>query len=355
MKVWKSLGASPKELRLAHTLVTGQAFGWASLGDDREWVGALGDSAVALRENEVGCAEWMSVGGETDGLEDALNDYFQLEVELEPLYEHWTCADDRMAMVSPALGGTRVLRQDPVECLLSFICSSNNNISRITLMLRRLRERYGRKLCDDVYAFPTLEALAENCTEQDLRDMGFGYRAPYIVDTVKLALERGGSQYLTSLRGRPRQEVQESLLDFKGVGRKVADCVALFSLDVHDAIPVDTHVWRLARRDYDPTLKDVKSITPTVYEQVGDLFRDRFGDKAGWAHSVLFAAELPAFSSQLPESLLADMRDFKQQEKLDKAKANEAKKARKLSPPPPPPVDDDDNIETPRKPRRRLS
>ena len=62
------------------------------------------------------------------------------------------------------------------------------------------------------------------------------------------------------------------------MGPKVADCVALFSLDQSACIPVDTHVWRIARRDYDATLEDVASITPSVYERVGDL-----GSPRSWA------------------------------------------------------------------------
>jgi hypothetical protein len=69
-----------------------------------------------------------------------------------------------------------------------------------------------------------------------------------------------------------------------GVGRKVADCVALFSLDKHDVIPVDTHVWTIACRDFDTSLASAKSLTPAVYERVGDLFRSRYGPYAGWAH-----------------------------------------------------------------------
>ncbi|KAJ8605146.1 hypothetical protein CTAYLR_000486 [Chrysophaeum taylorii] len=243
-----------------------------------------------------------------------LREYFQVSETLEPLYARWAGCDPRMAEVAAAIEGARVIRQDPVECLTAFICSSNNNIPRITLMLRRLRERFGTRLCEGVHAFPTLEALAA-ANEADLRDLGFGYRAPYVVATARLALEKGGRDYLLGLRGQPRLDVQTRLLEFKGVGRKVADCVALFSLDIADAIPVDTHVWRLARRDFDPTLQDVRSLTPAVYERVGDLFRDRFGDRAGWAHSLLFAAELPAFEPKLPAALVKDMRDFKAYEK----------------------------------------
>ncbi|EGZ25302.1 hypothetical protein PHYSODRAFT_479501 [Phytophthora sojae] len=93
---------------------------------------------------------------------------------------------------------------------------------------------------------------------------------------------------------------QDELMVFAGVGRKVADCVALFSLEKLEAIPVDTHVWQIACRELDASLSDRKSITPTVYRMVGDLFRTRFAPQAGWAHSVLFAGDLSAFKPELP-------------------------------------------------------
>jgi hypothetical protein len=84
---------------------------------------------------------------------------------------------------------------------------------------------------------------------------------------------------------------RQALVELRGVGFKVADCVALFSLDQPGAIPVDTHVWRIARRDFnDEQIQKCASVTPAIYDRVGDLFRDRFGAHAGWAHSLLFAA-----------------------------------------------------------------
>lgn len=79
--------------------------------------------------------------------------------------------------------------------------------------------------------------------------------------------------------------MQSELLQCPGVGRKVADCVALFSLDQRQAIPVDTHVWDIAVRDYEPALRTAKSLTPHVYEAVGDIFRSKFGESAGWVSS----------------------------------------------------------------------
>jgi len=62
---------------------------------------------------------------------------------------------------------------------------------------------------------------------------------------------------------------------------KVTDCIAVFSLDKVGSIPVDTHVWQIACRDLDPSLKTAKSITPTMYNRVGNLLRDMFGHHAG--------------------------------------------------------------------------
>lgn len=93
--------------------------------------------------------------------------------------------------------------------------------------------------------------------------------------------EAGGEEFLYSLRQSDANTVQEELIKFSGIGRKVADCVALFSLDQYDAIPVDVHVEHIARRNYDPTLVEVKSLTPTVYQRVGDIFRNRFSSHAG--------------------------------------------------------------------------
>ena len=73
--------------------------------------------------------------------------------------------------------------------------------------------------------------------------MGFGYRAPYIVSTLKTIEEKGGESWIRGLREKPLTEVRSELITLKGVGRKVADCVALFSMDCPETIPVDTHVF----------------------------------------------------------------------------------------------------------------
>jgi N-glycosylase/DNA lyase len=191
--------------------------------------------------------------------------------------EKWSAQEDNMSRVIKSLPGLRIIRQDPVECLFGFICSSNNNIPRIWKMVENLKKHYGKSLfvhahqdytpnqSYEFYSFPSIEALAK-CEEQHLRDLGFGYRAPFIQKTSEALLKKGGIAYLMQLRlSKDPVYVQKELQQFAGIGRKVADCIALFSLEQLDAIPVDTHVWQIACRDFDPSLKVTWPLSFTLY------------------------------------------------------------------------------------------
>ena len=100
--------------------------------------------------------------------------------------------------------------------------------------------------------------------EDNLRKLGFGYRAAYISKTAKQLQESGGKKYLLSLRKKSYTEAREDLLKLSGIGPKVADCILLMSLDKPDAIPVDTHMFQIAAKSYLPHLKGCKSVTDKV-------------------------------------------------------------------------------------------
>jgi N-glycosylase/DNA lyase len=348
---WIDLEVPAQELRPSATLTTGQCFNWlvvegstacgaadtAALSpqksawgthDAKEWVGTpLKDRVISIRETAT-TTLFRVLCGPKDGAKEELRSYFRLETPLAPLYEEWSKQDARLARIAKAIPGVRIVRQDPHECLFSFICSSNNNIPRITKMLSSFREKYGMFMMElptrqdhgevgtlSLFSFPTLSSLAD-ATESDLRMMGLGYRAKFIIETRDLLKECGGDDYLLNFRTQQDAEaVQEELIKFSGIGRKVADCIALFSLDQDDAIPVDVHVQHIASRDYDPTvLGEAKSITPTIYRRVGNLFRDRFTHYPGWAHSLLFVAELPSFRDVLPDDVVTEMDHWRKEE-----------------------------------------
>jgi len=345
------LNVPPAELRPSATLTTGQCFHWRvveSLSSDddtnstpsttktttsawgthdsTEWVGILritptktesdGDSiVVSIKETPDTTLYRVLYAPPHVNVKQVLRQYFQLNVPLAPLYQEWSKADPkRLGKIAQCIPGVRIIQQDPWECLVSFICSSNNNIPRITKMLRAIRERYGQPLLEigeeTLYSFPSLQTLRCQATDKDLRDIGLGYRSKYLMETMETLHTLGGEKYLLELRAiKDPAAVNEALCQFCGVGAKVADCTALFSLNQKDAVPVDVHVWKIGRRDYDSerVLADVKSLTPSVYKQVGDLFRSRFSRYTGWAHSLLFVAELPSFRPVLPQDVIDEM------------------------------------------------
>jgi len=366
---WVDLKVPAEELRPSATLTNGQSFNWLVVDvesaagppadttndsprkrsawgthDAKEWVGPLKNRVISIRETPT-TTLFRVLHGPTAGVKEDLERYFRLETPLAPLYKEWSKEDARLAKIAKAIPGVRILRQDPLECMFSFICSSNNNIPRIAKMISNFRERYGsfmikiptRQDSDHVgalslFSFPTLASLAD-ATEDELRGMGYGYRAKFIIESRNLLVECGGDDFLLKLRSKKNsQAVQDELSKFSGIGRKVADCIALFSLDQDDAIPVDIHVQHIASRDYDPTvLGDAKSITPTIYKRVGDLFRDRFSSYPGWAHSLLFVAELPSFRGVLPIDVVREMDEWKEHEQRKKQEKKEEMKSKKLN------------------------
>ena len=133
--------------------------------------------------------------------------------------------------------GIRVLNQDFFETLITFIISQNNNIPRIKQLCDRLGERYGTKVGES-WAFPTAEQM-KDITEQDYKDMKFGFRAKYLADAVAKVLD--GTIDEKVVKSLSYKEAQEYLMQIKGVGPKVADCVLLFSCRQYESFPKD--VW----------------------------------------------------------------------------------------------------------------
>ncbi|KAI5054980.1 hypothetical protein GOP47_0030125 [Adiantum capillus-veneris] len=241
-----------------------------------------------------------------DCAEVSLKGYLNLDTSLKEVWAPFIAADARFSAVAPYMRGARLLRQSPLECLFQFICSSNNHIQRISQMvdhLAGLGPYLGNVAGLAFHAFPTLDTLAE-VTEADLRKAGFGYRAKYIVGAVKeLQLKKGGGEeWLYSLRGRTLDDTLAELCSLPGIGPKVAACIALFSLDQHHAIPVDTHVWQIATNYIMPELAGER-LTSKLHVAVSEAFVERFGTYAGWAQNVLFIAELSSHQSYLPEHL----------------------------------------------------
>ena len=291
---WRSIACNLTDLYLEANLKCGQAFGWRR-SEDGVWFGALKDRVFLLKQSES--ALLYRTLPDTEGYpdsEEVLLDYFRLREDMSSQYAQWSERDERFRDTHYNITGIRILRQDPVENLFSFICSSANNTLRISQLVLKLCTHFGRKIASfgevSCYSFPRIEDLSREGVREELVSLGFGYRSRYIYETAVKLKKEFSSDWLTFLRGVPYLDAVESLLQFPGVGRKVADCVCLMSLDKLEAVPMDTHAIQIANRDYGLKLR--KSMSKADHERAGKFFRDLYGEKAGWAHTILFVNEL---------------------------------------------------------------
>ncbi|CAH1976089.1 unnamed protein product [Acanthoscelides obtectus] len=302
---WYKLLVPNGELQLKGTLNGGQSFRWKKyLCEDKDsWIGVFANRLWILRQErdcicykvyEKNCTE-----NDENLYNNLLSNYFQLETRSQEHYNTWSQVDPNFQEAAKQFYGIRILKQDIIENIFSFICSSNNNISRISSMVEKLAKFYGEEICqldgDTYYSFPKVKLLAGESVEQQLKNNGFGYRAKYISKSAQIIVQNGGEQWLDELKKMSYNDAKKSLMTLTGIGAKVADCICLMSLGHLQAIPVDTHIYQIAKKFYMPNLAANKTVTEKVYNEIGDHFRKLYGPLAGWAHTVLFCADLKKF------------------------------------------------------------
>ena len=224
-----------KQLILRNCLVNGQWFNWYPI-KEHDYVGVLCSYIIRIKQDMDTYAiqyRFKALDNDKDKkktsskeIQELLIDYFQLkEVDLAELYKEWS-KDTYFSTIGPYLPGLRILRQDPWEWTISFLVSQNNNITRITNLLKKIRSNYGTKIGSihdvldedeeigdfpiiDFYTFPTLDKLS-SVSETELQSLGLGYRAGYIAASVKTIQMNGGEEWIRGLRYQIKNTKKES-------------------------------------------------------------------------------------------------------------------------------------------------
>jgi len=173
--------------------------------------------------------------------------------------------------------GIRILKQAPIETIISFIISANNNIPRIKKTIEKLCEGYGTKY-EDYYAFPTLSQLSKISLEF-FKEIGCGYRAEYLIDTIK-KLQSFDFEEISKL---DTAKARQLLISLKGVGRKVADCILLFGFYKTDVFPTDTWITKV----YADEVEENK-LSPV---KISEYYANKFGKLSGFAQQYMFYAK----------------------------------------------------------------
>lgn len=264
---------------LAATLNSGQAFRWQA--HENGWIGIIVERWVRLESD----AQAGTVTAQTAipvTMWRWLTDYLQLELSLESVLGSFP-EDEPMRAAVNACRGLRLLRQDPWECLASFILSSTKQIVQIRQMIALLSERFGEPVHVPQghapgWSFPSAARLAAT-EESDLRACKLGFRAPYLLSTARRIAEDPNE--LPATGSMSLEQTRARLLELPGVGPKIADCVLLFAYGFQTAFPMDVWVLRALRQLYfqrkRPSMKRLQKFAATY-----------FGPNAGYAQQYLF-------------------------------------------------------------------
>ena len=263
---------------LAASLESGQAHRWRR--EDGWYSGVIRGNFVKMRqEGEV--VEFRSEPCSEASLLPLMQDYFRLDDDLAAIYTEIT-RDQRVASMVDRYPGLRVLRLEPWECFISFICSANSNIPRIHLVMERMATAYGNPIEMDGqirHSFPGPVQLAQ-AGELELRRLGLGFRAPYVAKAAQRVSE--GWLNLDALVDVPYPEAKQRLMECAGIGPKIADCIAVFSLDKLEAFPIDVWVRRALGEWYFPGQKIPPDRVLLEWAQA------HFGRYCGYSQQYLF-------------------------------------------------------------------
>ncbi|MFA5364539.1 MAG: DNA glycosylase [Candidatus Bathyarchaeia archaeon] len=272
------------------TLDCGQLFRWQKMGD--WWYGVVLDHIIKIRQdNELLTYEFYPSKPDNGFIEN----YLRLDDDLPQIFLEIS-KDEHIQNAINLFSGLRLVRQDPWECLISYICATYKSIPAIKKMVNNISECFGKRLTFDgytFYTFPTPEQLTQTCSAE-LRTCGLGFRTDRVLEAAKMV--ENGSLPLDSLKQLSYKEAKKQLLTVPGVGDKVADCVLLFSLDKLEAFPIDVWVKRVATTLYadhfdSAFIKRVAgkgSPSQKEYKTIADFGRAYFGKYVGYAQEYLF-------------------------------------------------------------------
>jgi N-glycosylase/DNA lyase len=261
---------------------SGQVFLWEKLGD--YWYGIYGQRVVRFAQKD-GRVEFSSFPEDRS----CEQEMFRLGDDTRAILGEIS-RDPLVSRLVKAYPGLRLMRQEPHQCLFSFVCASNTNIPMIRRMLYGMTRKFGRPVKVDGMEFFTFPSAADmnKAGIDELRTCGLGYRAKAIKAAAR-AIASGQIDF-GALKSASYEDAKKELVQIYGIGNKIADCVLLFSLDKLEAFPIDVWIARALAGHYGwlDEKRFGDKITPNQYERLSHGARDYFGRYAGYAQQYLY-------------------------------------------------------------------
>lgn len=264
-----------KNFELSHIFDCGQCFRW-NRRENGSYIGvALGKVIeVEKKENDV-----LIYNINEEEFKNTWCEYFDLSRNYTKIKGE--LSKDILLKKSVDFGyGIRLLKQEKLEMLISFIISANNRIPMIKKAIENISKKWGEKITynnDIFYSFPTIDKLHTG-SEKDFEECSTGFRAKYLKDTIDRIYS--GEVNLDFIASLNDDDCHKELQKLMGVGPKVADCIMLFSMNKYSAFPVDVWVKKAMMKFY---------VAPDVsLKKIRDFGRNKFGNLSGFAQQYLF-------------------------------------------------------------------
>ena len=266
------------KINFDYSINSGQVFLWEKI--DTKWYGIDGKRILVLESSQK---FKKNMKYETD--------FFRLDDNFEKISNELK-NDNYVRNALKMFPGLRLIRQNPFQCYISFIVSSNSNIPNIKSRLQNLCRTFGRRQIVDgreFFLFPEPSDLA-NASVLDIKKCGLGYRSK-AVKTASLSVLDGKIDF-DFLKKIDYHTAKEELIKVFGIGNKVADCILLFSLEKLEAFPLDRWMLRILQKYYSKEFQiSTKTLTEKTYDQLHENIVEHFGSYAGYAQQYLFKME----------------------------------------------------------------
>jgi len=261
-----------------NSINSGQVFLWQKSKED--WYGIDGQNILKINQK-----------GKIKSISNTKTDFFRKNDDIENIVKSIS-KDEIIKKAVKEYKGLRIFNQDPFQCMISFIISSNSNIQKIKNSLEKISKKFGIKVIiqnKEFFLFPKPEKIAQ-ASINEIKTCGVGYRAPFIKEAAKMVTaKKVNFEYLKNC---DYDETKRNLRLIPGVGNKVADCIMLFSLNKLDAFPLDTWMIKILEKYYSNEFQiETKTITEKQYDILHKKIVDYFGPYCGYAQQFLFKME----------------------------------------------------------------
>ena len=261
-----------------NSINSGQVFLWEKHGSD--WYGINGQDILKINKNAV-----------IKSIQNSKTDFFRKNDNMQEIIKSIS-KDKTVKEAIKQYEGLRIFKQDPFQCMISFIISSNSNIQKIKNSLEKITKKFGEKVeieNKEFFLFPKPEKLAKASIDE-IKKCGVGYRAPFIKQAAEMIFSKKiDFEYLQECNYK---EAKKNICLIPGVGNKVADCILLFSLNKLEAFPLDTWMIKILEKYYSNEFKiETKTITQKQYEILHEKIVNYFGPYCGYAQQFLFKME----------------------------------------------------------------